>query len=400
MVMPNVSAANSIYGQKVANLALELVGTPYAFGGTSTSGFDASGLLFYVYGAYGATLPRTVNAQFTVGTSVSRANLQPGDIVLFSASGAKWTSIFVGNNEVVWSSSGTGRVRKASLNESSVSANFVGARRLPDSVYTPLGQLLAAEANALIGSRYGYGAVGPTRFDASGLMQYLHKQYEIAIPRTMAQQYASGQSVALSQLEPGDLVFFNFTGGNTAGLVGMFTGNDEFVFASQSLGGVVKRELSSYYASFIGAKRYFGDVPPLPPEPPTPPPAPKPDVASLVIATAEQYLGVPYVFGATGPEAFDCSGFTRFVFAKHDISIPRTSLNQSQVGTLVDISEMQKGDLLIFVDTYKPGISHVGIYIEDGKFIHATTSTGVSYGKLSQSYWNTRLHSVRRIIPD
>jgi len=265
LVRPVVSEANSPYGQKVANLALELVGTPYVFGGTSTSGFDASGLLVYVYGAYGAKLPRTVSDQATVGTSVTRANLLPGDIVLFSASGTRWTSIFVGNNEVVWASSGRKIVRKASLNDSAVSANYVSARRLPSTVFAPVE-------------------------------------------------------------------------------------------------------------------------------------TPKPRLASQIITTAEKYLGAPYVFGAVGPTAFDCSGFTRFVYAQHNISLPRTSLSQSQAGTLVAKKDMQKGDLLIFVDTYKAGISHVGIYIGDGKFIHTITSTGVSYSNLSQSYWSMRLHSVRRVI--
>lgn len=394
LVMPVVSEANSIYGQKVADLALELVGTPYVFGGTSTSGFDASGLLVYVYGTYGASLPRTVNEQINVGSSVSRSNLRPGDIVIFSASGTRWTSIFVGNNEVVWSSSGTGKVRKASLSDSAVSANYVSARRLPDSAFASLGQLIAAEASKMLGSRFEFGATGPSRFDASGLTLYSHSQYGVSIPRTMAQQYADGHNVTKSQLGPGDLVFFSFDSGKTVGLVGVFVGNNEFVFASQSLGGVVMRDLSSYNSSYLGAKRYFGDAPPAPPAP-TPP---TPDLATQIIATAEKYLGTPYVFGANGPASFDCSGFTRFVYAEHNISIPRTSVSQSTAGTLVSTADMQKGDLLIFVDTYKAGISHVGIYIGDNQFIHAITSTGVSYGNLSQSYWNTRLHSVRRVI--
>ncbi|MDP3486701.1 MAG: C40 family peptidase, partial [Bacillota bacterium] len=398
-LMPMVSEANSPYGQKVANLALELVGTPYAFGGTSTSGFDASGLLVYAYGVYGAALPRTVNDHFQLGTSVTRANLRPGDIVLFSASGARWTSIFVGNNEVVWASSSSKNVRKASLNDSAVSANYVGARRLPDVVFAPLGKLIAAEAVRFLGARYEFGATGPTRFDASGLMQYLHSQFGVSIPRTMAQQYSSGHSVSRAQLQEGDIVFFGTS--SSVSIVGLYLGNDEFVFASQSLNGVVKRSLSSYNSTYLAAKRYFGDAPPAPtpPKPPAPPvEVPKPDLASQIITTAEKYLGAPYVFGAVGPTTFDCSGFTRFVYAQHNISIPRTSLNQSQAGTLVANNDMQKGDILIFVDTYKAGISHVGIYIDEGKFIHATTSAGVSYSNLSQSYWSTRLHSVRRVI--
>lgn len=388
VVMPAVSEASSPYGQKVANLALELVGTPYVFGGTSTSGFDASGLLVYTYGVYGVSLPRTVGDQLKVGTSVTRANLIPGDIVLFSASGVRWTSIFVGNNEVVWASSGSKKVRKASLNDSSIYANYIGARRLPDSAFAPLGKLIAAEVVGLVGSRYEFGATGPTKFDASGLMQYVHNQFGVSIPRTMKQQYASGHSVGRSQLEEGDVVFFGSS--SSIELVGLYIGNDEFVFASKSLGGVVRRSLTSFSSPYLAAKRYFGEAPPVE--------TPNPDLAAQIIVTAEKYLGAPYVFGAVGPTTFDCSGYTRFVYAQHGISIPRTSYSQSQAGTLVANKDMQKGDLLIFVDTYKDGISHVGIYIGEGKFIHAITSTGVSYSNLSQSYWSTRLHSVRRVI--
>lgn len=399
LVTPVVSEANSPYGQKVANLVLELVGTPYVFGGTNTSGFDASGLLVYAYGTYGASLPRTVNEQFQVGTSVTRANLRPGDIVLFSASGARWTSVFVGNNEVVWASSGSKKVRKASLNDSAVSSNYVGARRLPDSAFTPLGKVIASEAVGLVGAPYEYGAAGPMKFDTSGLMQYVHTQFGVSIPRTMAKQYAGGQSVSKAQLEEGDILFFGTS--SSVSLVGLYVGNGEFVFASKTINGVVKRDLSYYNSTYLAAKRYFGEVLPIPapPEPPAPPvEEPTPDLASQIITTAEEYLGVPYVFGAVGPTTFDCSGYTRFVYAQHNISIPRTSYSQSQAGTLVAKADMQKGDLLIFVDTYKEGISHVGIYIGDGKFIHAIPSTGVSYSNLSQSYWNTRLHSVRRVI--
>ncbi|MBT9133555.1 MAG: Gamma-DL-glutamyl hydrolase [Firmicutes bacterium] len=126
---------------------------------------------------------------------------------------------------------------------------------------------------------------------------------------------------------------------------------------------------------------------------------PRPDTATLILATAEEYLGTPYVFGADGPESFDCSGFTRFVFAQHDIAIPRTSISQASAGVRVAIAGRRKGDILVFVDTWRPGISHVGIYMGEGQFIHATTREGVSYANLSSTYWGTRLHSVRRVIP-
>jgi cell wall-associated NlpC family hydrolase len=79
-------------------------------------------------------------------------------------------------------------------------------------------------------------------------------------------------------------------------------------------------------------------------------------------------IGVPYVWGAVGPKAFDCSGLVLWSFNKVGISLPRTSKAQSQVGKPVKKSELRPGDLVFF---YTP-VSHVGIYIGNGKFVHAS----------------------------
>lgn len=254
----------------VAQGAANMVGRAYQLGGASPSGFDASGLVMYVYGLQGAQVPRTVASQFTVGTAVARrSDMRAGDIVLFQSGSTKWTGIYLGSNEVVWASSGSKAVIKRNITSSSVSDMVIGARRLPDSA---------------------------------------------------------------------------FSGGTST-------------------------------------------------------PAPSTNKASQVIATAQRFLGTPYVFGANGPKTFDCSGFTRYVFAQHGISIPRSSTSQASAGVKVaSRSQMKPGDLLIFVNTYRSGISHVGIYMGNGRFIHAVPNGGVGYANLSNSYWSSRLHSARRVI--
>jgi cell wall-associated NlpC family hydrolase len=92
-----------------------------------------------------------------------------------------------------------------------------------------------------------------------------------------------------------------------------------------------------------------------------------------IIETAKEFLGVKYVWAANGPTAFDCSGFTKYVFEKHGITIPRYSGYQATIGTKVAYNELQKGDL-VFFDTDKKGkVNHVGIYLGDNKFIHASS---------------------------
>ena len=89
----------------------------------------------------------------------------------------------------------------------------------------------------------------------------------------------------------------------------------------------------------------------------------------------KKYLGGRYVWGGTNPSGFDCSGYTQYIYRKAGIDLPRTALAQSKVGKTVPVKDLQKGDLLFFLTDKKRDIpiTHVGVYLENGKFIHAAS---------------------------
>ena len=120
--------------------------------------------------------------------------------------------------------------------------------------------------------------------------------------------------------------------------------------------------------------------------------------AQKIISTTKQYLGVPYVWGGTSPSGFDCSGLVYYVFRQHGINLNRTAATQYQHGTYVTKSNLRPGDLVFFQNTYKEGISHVGIYVGDGQFLHASSSQGVTISALSNSYWASHYYGARRIL--
>ena len=98
---------------------------------------------------------------------------------------------------------------------------------------------------------------------------------------------------------------------------------------------------------------------------------------STVVETAKKYIGCSYVYGASGPSSFDCSGFTSYVFKQHGISLSRTAAGQYSNGVAVSRNQLQPGDLVMFG---KSGINHVGIYIGGGQIVHAANkSRGVRW---------------------
>lgn len=120
--------------------------------------------------------------------------------------------------------------------------------------------------------------------------------------------------------------------------------------------------------------------------------------AQEIVNYALQFKGYPYVYGTAGPNSFDCSGFTSYVFNHFGYRLNRSSRDQLRNGVPVDKSQLQPADLLLFSRDGNT-VSHVGLYIGNGKFIHASTSTtGVIISDLYSTYYTNHYYAARRII--
>lgn len=120
-------------------------------------------------------------------------------------------------------------------------------------------------------------------------------------------------------------------------------------------------------------------------------------VVSRILDTAFACTGTPYVYGGTSRGGFDCSGFVGYVFAKNGVKLPRTSLEQSSRGTAVSRGNLQSGDL-VFFRTRGSRVSHVGIYIGNNKFIHASSGGGRVRTDSLTGYYAQRYAGARRVL--
>ncbi|WP_443093385.1 C40 family peptidase [Halobacillus faecis] len=245
---------------------------------------------------------------------------------------------------------------------------------------------LAVEAMKYIGSPHQTGGETPEGFDSSGFVQYVVSQVlDFLMPRTLDSQLDYGDEVARDQIQEGDVLYFEDEEGSVSHAA-IYVGDDQMVHPSVSEGvEVTSFEKDSYWSGrFLTARRITEG----------------PDIAEEndIVATALQYLGIPYLFGGETPEeGFDCSAFTRYVFEEaRNIFLPRSTDQQWSVGQDIALENIQVGDVIFFSDTYREGISHNGIYVGDGKFIHASRSKQVTLAYLSDAYWQEKFTGVKR----
>jgi murein DD-endopeptidase / murein LD-carboxypeptidase len=117
-----------------------------------------------------------------------------------------------------------------------------------------------------------------------------------------------------------------------------------------------------------------------------------------IIPASKKYIGVPYQWGGTTAKGFDCSGFIRHVYSSLGIDVPRTTTEMYRMGTSVKKSDLRTGDL-VFFNTSGSGVSHAGIYIGDGQFIHSASSKGVMVSSVNDPYyWGKRYVGAKRVL--
>ncbi len=131
----------------------------------------------------------------------------------------------------------------------------------------------------------------------------------------------------------------------------------------------------------------------LPNNPPTP-------NGLRLTSIAQAQLGARYTWAGTSPSTgFDCSGFVYYVFNTYGYPLPRTLEDQMAAGRRVRLEDLRAGDIVFFADTYTAGLSHDGVYLGNGQFIHAVDeSTGVAITPLNSSYWEQRFVGAVRVI--
>ena len=119
--------------------------------------------------------------------------------------------------------------------------------------------------------------------------------------------------------------------------------------------------------------------------------------STKIVSSAKNLVGIKYRFGGTTKAGFDCSGYIGYVYKQNGIKLPRTSAGMYSTGKSVKKANLQTGDL-VFFNTSGKGVSHVGMYIGNGKFIHASTSKGVRVDKLNDPYyWGKKYVGAKRV---
>jgi len=269
-------------------------------------------------------------------------------------------------------------------------------------------------AQTLIGKDYKYGAFGPNSFGSAGLATYVYKQAGVSIDDTIAGLYKAGEKVAAKDVQEGDLLFFSSSGEGAPSFMGIYLGNNQCIYSSESEDAVVLKNVSDYTKKLLGVRRVLppdtGTTNPENPDPGTP----SVNIGDKIIEAGKKYMGTPYEYSSTraNKKTMDCSEFTMWAYldgAGIDMgkggAKSQANYVKSHGSYTTDISKLKKGDLVFFmsykgykatdyqnIDVSKQSINHVGIYMGDDKLLHTFSkeSGGVKITDFSGTHWEYR----------
>jgi cell wall-associated NlpC family hydrolase len=411
----------------ILNCLKNQIGKPYVWGAAGPDSFDCSGLSSYCHKAANITIPRTSRDQSTYGRLINCSIAEVGDLVFFFTpvshvgTFSSGTSIIHGVNEqtpitestnIFKSTYWSGELRwcRRNWDEQSVTRHCTATRAVTATSRATVSdeqKAIVSCVEASVGIRYQPGGSSQSGFDASGLTQYCHSEAGIALPHgSLAQaSLVSGSVVPCGDALPGDVVFYF----DPISFVGTFTSATDVVQVADTAAGVRVYtnifENSVYGPEIKFCKRFWKSGGSLTHEP-TPTTVPTATVLegltpqqSAIVGCLRAQIGKPYVWGAVGPEAFDCSGLTSFCHAAANISIPRLSSAQAVAGTAVPCDSASAGDLIFF---YNP-VSHVAAFSSHTDVIHAVNEEKPisEYTNIfGNAYWSPQIQWCRRYWTD
>ncbi|MGL4913170.1 MAG: SH3 domain-containing protein [Romboutsia sp.] len=276
-----------------------------------------------------------------------------------------------------------------------VTGNGVNFRKGPSTSYSSIGKLNKGNKVGFISESNGWAKIS-----YNGNIGYMSSQYLSNVSETPTPPPTdnSDNTVKSTKVVTGNGVNFRKGPSTSYSSIGKLNKGAEVGYISESNGWAKIR-----YNGNIGhmSSKYLSNKGELPPTGGNNENLPSSDKADKVINFGKTLLGKPYVWGAEGPNSFDCSGFTQYVFKKSvGVSIPRVSRDQSKFGQSVSRSNLRKGDL-IFFDTEGSNngyVSHVGIYMGDNQFIHASSSGKKVMISSMSSYYNGAFVNARRVL--
>lgn len=224
-------------------------------------------------------------------------------------------------------------------------------------------------AQRYLGVPYVAGGMSAKGVDAPGLTKLVYRKAGMWLPRGIRAQAAHGVRLTRSQTSPGDLVFDAYYQH-----VGIYVGGDSMIDAPGP--GTVVRYSTVDWSAGVHVRRY--------------------DAATGYHAArvARRYLGVPYVFGGASPSGFDASGLTMYVYAQLGAALVHGATEQQKASIRIPLRNLKRGDLVFFGT--KSYSDHVGIYVGDGRMIHAPHAGAVvSYGSIEGARIGGRLLPAR-----